>query len=141
MTTKIKNLQNKINNKNLSIEEREDRFLDLQILELNENERQENRYIQQILKLKDYVFENLNNEDFTFLFFEEENDRFGNYNCLINVKKQKKDLYLNLKNIHYFDDYSNQNLMTKEEIQILKDYQKEKNQKNTNINDDEENEI
>lgn len=133
MTTKIKNLQNKINDKTLSLDEREDRFLDLQILELSENERQENRYIQQILKYKNYVFENLNNEDFSFLFFEEEKDRFGNYNCLINVKTQKNNFLI--KNIHYFDDYSNQNLMTKEEIQILKDYQKQKNQ---NINDNDE---
>jgi hypothetical protein len=135
--TKMEILQNKINDKNLSIDEREDRFLDLQILELNENERQENRYIQQILKHKDYVFENLNNEDFTFLFFEEENDTFGNYNCLINVKTQKTNLLI--KNIHYFDDYSNVNLMTKEEINILKEYQKEKNQKNNE--DDEESEF
>ena len=133
MTTKIKNLQNKINDKNLSIEEREDRFLDLQILEIQEEEKQDNYKIRLNRDRLNYILKNLNINNYEFKFYEKR-DHNDNYNCCIFVKCEEYETYIN--NIYYYDEYEYINLMTNEEINILKEYQK-----NKYFNDDEENEI
>lgn len=118
------------------IEKMTDDYLDLQIKELNEKELKEEKYINDTKKEIEYIFKHIktNRHNYNFKFIEE-NDAMGNYNCVIDVQSEEYGLII--FNIHYYDDYSYIELMTSEQIQILKDYQKNK----IEINDEEESEF
>ncbi len=148
MTTKIQNLQNKINNKTLTLEERENYFLDLQILENQENELKKFKWLNKLLENKRFIFKNLNNNEIKFNFEFDYNDTYQERNDLfifnVFVKYEDKKHKHNRKfltNVVMIDEYDFVYILTEEEINILKEYQKEKNQKNNNVNDDIENEI
>lgn len=148
MTTKIQNLQNKINDKTLTLEERENYFLDLQILENQENELKKFKWLNKLLENKRFIFKNLNNNEIKFNFEFDYNDTYQERNDLfifnVFVKYEDKKHKHNRKfltNVVMIDEYDFVYILTEEEINILKEYQKEKNQKNNNVNDDIENEI
>lgn len=135
MTTKIKNLQNKINDKTLTIEEREDHFLDLQIEEILENEREEKRYLKKV----DFIINNLNNKDYSFKikYFIDESNYYSHFNFFkILYKKNNK------QNFKIFDIY--ETTFFNDEYSFLKDEYLQKlfkyleNQKNTYVNNDNE---
>lgn len=128
-------LENKINNISLSINEREDRFLDLQIYEIIEQEKKDNLIINEYKKEINFIFKNLNKYDYNFKFLEEENDHMGNYNCLIIVECESYNTHIT--NIFYLNDYNFINLMTLEQIKILKDYQEKNNEKYNDENESE----
>ena len=109
--TKMKILQNKINDKTIPLDEREDRFLDLQILELNENERQEKRYLKKVHFIINNLLDN-KNYSFEIHYFINEDDYYSNFNFFkISYKKNNKQNY---KKINIYDY-----LLTKEEHKSL----------------------
>lgn len=124
-------LENKINNTSLSLDERENRFLDLQIYEIIEQEKKDNIIINLNKKRLNYVFNNLNFLDFEFEFCEKI-DTNDNYVCIVFVKNKDYETFID--NIYYFNEYDYINLMTLEEIKILKDYQEKKNNEKENDN-------
>ena len=145
MTTKLKNLQNKINDKTLTLEEREDCFLDLQILENQENELKKYKWLNKLLENKRFIFNNLNSNEIKFNFEFDYNDTYQERNDLfifnVFVKYEDKKHKHNrrfLTNVVMIDNCDFVYILTEEEINILKEYQKEKN---NNVNDEEENEI
>ena len=125
--TKMKILQNKINDKTIPLDEREDRFLDLQILELNENERQEKRYLKKVHFIINNLLDN-KNYSFEIHYFINEDDYYSNFNFFkISYKKNNKQNY---KKINIYDY-----LLTKEEIDKL--FKIIENQKKYFVDDEE----
>ena len=108
--TKKENLQNKINDKSLSLEERENHFLDLQILEIEEIEKEEKRYIKKV----NFIINNLDNKNYSFKisYFLDNNNYYSDFNFFkILYKKNNK------QNFKKFNVY--ENFLTKENIDKL----------------------
>lgn len=138
MTTKIKNLQNKINDKTLTIEEREDHFLDLQIEEILENEREEKRYLKKV----DFIINNLNNKDYSFeiKYFIDESNYYSHFNFFKILYKKNNKQNFKIFDIYETTFFNNEYSFLKDEY-LQKLFKYLENQKNTYINDDEESEF
>ena len=133
MTTKIQNLQNKTNDKTLTLEEREDRFLDLQIEEILLTEKEEKRYLKKV----DSIINNLDNKNYSFeiKYFIDEDNYYSNFFKILykkNNTQNYKIFYIN-ESTFFNSDYS---FLKDEYLQKL--FKHLENQKNQNINDDDE---
>lgn len=135
MTTKIKNLQNKINDKTLTIEEREDHFLDLQIEEILENEREEKRYLKKV----DFIINNLNNKDYSFeiKYFIDESNYYSHFNFFKILYKKNNKQNFKIFDIYETTFFNNEYSFLKDEY-LQKLFKYLENQKNTYVNDDNE---
>lgn len=133
--TKIQYLQNKTNDKTLTLEEREDRFLDLQIEEILLTEKEEKRYLKKI----DFIINNLDNKNysFKFLYFNEDNYYSNFFKILYKKNNTQNYKIFDIYEVTFFNsDYS---FLKEEYLQKL--FKHLENQKNQNINDDEESEF
>ncbi len=120
------------------IEKMTDEYLDELIKNLNKEEKEEEKYLQRIIENKNFIFNNLDNNEINFDFdFSFENIQDFNF-CYIYVSF--KDKKINLKNLHIFEDYTSMELITDEEIETLKEYQRIKNEKIKKENNEEEEE-
>lgn len=128
--TKKENLQNKINDKSLSLEERENHFLDLQILEIEEIEKEEKRYIKKV----NFIINNLDNKNYSFKisYFLDDDNYYSDFNFFkILYKKNNK------QNFKKFNIY--ENFLTKENNDKL--FKIIEKQKTDYIDDNEESEF
>lgn len=112
------------------IEQMTDNYLDELIKELNEKEKKERENINNIYKNKSFIFDNLNNKNISFDFeilevgYQEENF----YSCDIYTKFN--DEFLFLTKDYFYENYTEENFLTLEEINKIKEYKRTKDKEN-----------
>ncbi len=124
------------------VEKLENDYLDLQIKEINENEKRETEKIKEDFKVKNFILNNLNNKEFDFDFdFYNDEDLNEIYGIFINIKYIKNNIekYYTLTQYYTFKDYYQITMITNEEINKLINYKNEKIKEKQN--DEEEREF
>lgn len=124
------------------LEKLENDYLDLQIKEINEEEKRETQKIKEDLKVKNFILNNLNNKEIEFDFdFYNDEDLNVYYGLFINIKYIKNDdiKYYTLTQYYTFKDYYQMTIITNEEINKLINYKNEKIKEKQN--DEEEREF
>jgi hypothetical protein len=124
------------------VEKLENDYLDLQIKEINEEEKRETQKIKEDLKVKNFILNNLNNKEFDFDFdFYNDEDLNEIYGIFINIKYIKNNIekYYTLTQYYTFKDYYQITIITNEEINKLINYKNEKIKEKQN--DEEEREF
>jgi hypothetical protein len=120
------------------LEKLENDYLDLQIKEINEEEKRETQKIKEDFKVKNFILNNLNNKEieFDFDFYNDEDLNFY-YGLFINIKYIKNDdiKYYTLTQYYTYQDFYQITMITNEEINQLIQY---KNQKIKEKQNDEE---
>ncbi len=123
----------------LSLEQIEritDNYLDELIKELNEKEEKERELIKHIYKNKSFIFDNLNNKNISFDFeiievgYQDENF----YSCDIYTKYNDNNLFLTKD--YFYEDYTEENFLTLEEINKIKEYKRIKDKENQKENEE-----
>lgn len=120
------------------LEKLENDYLDLQIKEINEEEKRETQKIKEDLKVKNFILNNLNNKEIEFDFdFYNDEDLNVYYGLFINIKYIKNDdiKYYTLTQYYTYQDFYQITMITNEEINQLIQY---KNQKIKEKQNDEE---
>ncbi len=124
------------------LEKLENDYLDLQIKEINEEEKRETEKIKEDFKVKNFILNNLNNKEIEFDFdFYNDEDLNVYYGLFINIKYIKNNdiKYYTLTQYYTYQDFYQITMITNEEINQLIQY---KNQKiKDNKNDEEEREF
>lgn len=111
------------------IEKMTEDFIDLQIKELNEEEKRENEKIKEDLKIKNFILNNLDNKEYSFSFdFYSDEDLNKYYGLFINIKYIKNNVikYYTLTEYHIYSDYYQKIILTNEEIEKLIEYEAKK---------------
>ena len=120
------------------LEKLENDYLDLQIKEINEEEKRETEKIKEDFKVKNFILNNLNNKEIEFDFdFYNDEDLNVYYGLFINIKYIKNDdiKYYTLTQYYTYQDFYQITMITNEEINQLIQY---KNQKIKEKQNDEE---
>ncbi len=118
------------------IERMTDNYLDELIKELNEKEEKERELIKHIYKNKSFIFDNLNNKNISFDFeiievgYQDENF----YSCDIYTKYNDNNLFLTKD--YFYEDYTEENFLTLEEINKIKEYKRIKDKENQKENEE-----
>lgn len=117
----------------LSLEEIEkmtDNYLDELIKELNEKEKKERELIKHIYENKSFIFDNLNNKNISFNFeiIEVGHQEENFYSCDIYTKYNDNNLFLTKD--YFYEDYTEENFLTFEEINKIKEYKRTKDKEN-----------
>ena len=124
------------------LEKLENDYLDLQIKEINEEEKRETQKIKEDLKVKNFILNNLNNKEIEFtLDFYNDEDLNEIYGLFINIKYIKNDdiKYYTLTQYYTYQDFYQITMITNEEINKLINYKNEKIKEKQN--DEEEREF
>lgn len=119
------------------IEKMTEDFIDLQIKEINEEEKRENEKIKEDLKIKNFILNNLDNKEYSFFFdFYDDEDLKNYYGLYINIKYVKNDCikYYTLTQYYTYSYYYQITMITDEEIKKFIDYQNQKNKENIEEN-------
>jgi hypothetical protein len=111
------------------LEKLENDYLDLQIKEINEEEKRETQKIKEDFKVKNFILNNLRNKEieFDFDFYNDEDLNFY-YGLFINIKYIKNDdiKYYTLTQYYTYQDFYQITMITNEEINQLIQYKNQK---------------
>ncbi len=123
------------------LEKLENDYLDLQIKEINEEEKRETEKIKEDFKVKNFILNNLNNKEIEFDFdFYNDEDLNVYYGLFINIKYIKNDdiKYYTLTQYYTYQDFYQITMITNEEINKLINYENEKIKEKQNDEEEQE---